>query len=220
MSQYFIRSRNAFVFVCFLVGVLYAIEPISNPNLNKVCDWPDAPHYKGTTTWGMGGGMVQGMGIQVRKWFDTNGFQLSLMPIVRISDEEKDVDVDAGASYLHALWEGTMYEFLWWPARNMVYSYAGGRINYRYYKGEFYGYDMMYYSSHYEERTYVLGGGLGLQMNIRAVQIHLGLGALGSLEDNRDYDNSYNMGSYNEKELVYSLTPSIEMGLGYTFGWK
>lgn len=213
--------------IFLMLGILFMLSgfsfgqnslPPANPQLDKVCDWPDAPHFENTTTWGIAAGVTQGVGIHLRKWFTHHGFNVSLLPFIDISDDQKDVNLDLGLNYMYALWEGHMYEFLRWPSRNMVYSYVGGHFNYVYFKST-----DRFYKDHFEERNLFLGGGLGLQMNVSAVQFHAGLGLSASRQDAKVYnlsiDDAYR--SYSrEDELRYALMPSFEIGVGYTFGWN
>lgn len=199
-----------------LIAVGFALaQPVKEPKLAKTCIWPDAPHHNNTMTWGVGAGVTQGLGIHFRKWFDHHGFNLSLFPSVDLSEEQKDVELDFGANYMFALWESNMYEFAGYASRNLVYAYGGGHVYYQYFRGEEH---MDWSQMHYEEKTIFLGGGLGLQMNLGAIQFSGGLGFAAYRRDYNDYDPW--LDSYSENELSYVISPSLDVSMGYTFGWK
>lgn len=194
--------------ILFAVGFSLA-QPVKEPRLAKTCIWPDAPHHNNTMTWGVGAGVTQGLGIHFRKWFDSHGFNLSLFPSVSMNEEEKDVEFDFGANYMYTLWESQMYEFARHASRNLVYAYGGGHFYYQYYRGDEY---MDWSQIHSEEKTIFVGGGLGLQMNFGAIQCSGGLGFAAFRRDYKDYEA--------EQEISYVISPSVDVSVGYTFGWK
>lgn len=205
---------NLKILLPLILTSMVCAQQAPSPNLAKVCDWPDAPHYKNTTTWGLGAGVSQGWGVHLRKWYNHHGFNISLSPWINVNDDEKDINIDIGSNYMYALWEGHMYELGAAPSRNMVFAYFGGHINYVRQKHEDYWFD-----KNDESKTGIIGGGIGLQMNLGSIQFTGGLGLASGIAHNQ-YFGQAAQSINNDAGYSYMVIPSFDVSIGYTFGWK
>ena len=202
------------------LNLLSTLAYAQTPPLPVNCEWADAPRYAHTHTVGAAAGVTSGLGFSYRYWGEKNGMQLTLLPMVSRKDENEYVLVSAGASYLRALWNSPLYDFFHQPSRNLVYAYGG--LHY------FYESTRDSYTSFPDGKEYVdktrghdvfAGGGLGLQMNLSAVQLSLGIGYAASLHKHRsEYGNEQNY-IEDQNSLDMAIHPAAEASLGYTFGW-
>jgi len=177
---------------------------------------PEGPHYQNTNTVVFATGFVSGVGFKWRHWFETHGFQLTLLPYIDMQKNDNSLFVDVGTNYLHALWPSRTYLLWGYPSRNLVYSYTGFHALLTREKQTMEGY--------YEENDYYVafGSGVGVQMNVGSVQINMGLGFMGNIDDIYRRDSSafsYDY-EYITNRTDYALHPSIDCSLGYTFGGK
>lgn len=189
------------------------------PPLAKSCTWENAPHFRNTHTVGGVAGVTQGLGITYRRWFTQNGFQVSLLPMISVEENYQNLFLSTAASYLHALWESPLYDFFQQPSRNLVYSYAGVHYVLERLKDE----NSDGWGNYANDLTQdvMLGGGIGLQSNMGAVQLSLGIGYALSLHDTRNWESQqpWEDWGYQEDKTSFALHPTIDATLGYTFGW-
>lgn len=190
--------------------------------LERPC-FATVPTHHGTITVGATAGVTQGLGISMRHWFETNGYQLTLLPMIQLEENNQSIFVSASASWLHALWESPTYDFFSKASRNLVYSYTGLHYVVEKIKTEessenTYRLDPAYFYSDAENRLQqdiFLGAGVGVQMNLSAIQLSLGVGYALSLHINRDW-SPY---QWTENYTYIVLHPTIDAKIGYTFGW-
>jgi hypothetical protein len=194
------------------LGVSLSQAQSKTPPVYRTYEAADAPHYKNSTTAGGSAGFVNGIGLMYRHWFEQNGFQASLLPIIQIDGENRTLFVDFGATYLHALWESKMADWLYQPTRSLVYSYAGLHYNLDSEKN-------LEWGSDYMDHNVFAGGGLGFQLNINSIQFSLGLGFAGHLGQYSDYINNSPGTNESPDRSTRGIQPTIDATLGYTFGW-
>ena len=191
----------------------------AQPRLDKVCEWESAPHFRNTHTVGGVAGVTQGLGITYRRWFTQNGFQVSLLPMISVEENYQSLFLSVAGSYLHALWESPLYDFFYQPSRNLVYSYVGLHYVMDRLKDE----NSDGWGNYANDLTQsaTLGGGLGLQTNMGAVQLSLGIGYALSLHDTRNWEtpSEWEDWGYLEDQTSFALHPTLDATLGYTFGW-
>lgn len=196
-------------FIKIILGLSMCAILANASSATDQCTNLQVPSANNTKTVGGGAGFVQGMGISYRQWFEKHGFQINALPIISIRGESQDLYLSLGATYLRALWESPAYKFLFWPSRNLVYSYTG----IHYIGSSIKDFEDPYWQQNYMTQHIYAGSGLGLQMNIRAIQISLGLGFAGSVEKHQDWEE-------NEfPALRWRIHPTVDAQIGYTFGW-
>lgn len=199
--------------------LLGALASATTPPLPVRCEWADAPQYKHTHTVGAAAGVTSGLGFSYRYWGEKNGLQFTLLPMVSRKDDNEYALISAGVSYLRALWSSPLYDLFHQPSRNLVYAYGGLHYFYESRKDTYsYDIDAPYID---EQRSHDLfgGGGLGLQMNLSAVQLSLGIGYAASLHKHRTHYGSAQDYVEDQNSLDLAIHPAAEASLGYTFGW-
>ena len=200
--------------------LLGSLASAKTPPLPVNCEWADAPQYKHTHTVGAAAGVTSGLGFSYRYWGEKNGFQLTLLPMISRNDDSEHTLVSAGASYLRALWSSPLYDFFHQPSRNLVYAYGGLHYFYESTKDSYAAYSTaQYYREELRSHDIYAGGGLGLQMNLSAVQLSLGIGYAASMHKYRSHYGDAQDYMEDQNNLDLAIHPAAEASLGYTFGW-
>lgn len=198
-----------------LVGLFWATAAAAanqEPPFAKTCTWPTAPRHAHTHTIGGAAGFIQGLGFTYRYWSEINGLQLTLLPTGSIREDSRSLLLSVAPTWLHALWESPLYDFFHQPSRNLVYSYVGLHYFIDYQKDDE---EDASWSRNGLDQHWFLGGGLGLQTNLSAIQFSLGVGFATSLHDSRNWEKDITPAHSTE----WVVQPTIDATLGYTFGW-
>lgn len=212
-------KKMVYLMLCFLASASFAQAVQSaEVKLKKTFEWETAPRYTNTKTIGGVAGLTQGLGITYRRWYTEHGYQIGFIPVIAIEEKHQNIFSSLGLSYLHAIWDSPLYDFFGQASRNLIYSYTG--VHYVVERGyEEYTWGQDNDVTIYDDlrQDIFVGTGIGLQMNINAVQLSVGLGYAVSLHDTRDWGNS---GYYPRASTAWAIHPTIDATLGYTFGWK